>query len=89
MPMIDVYAPADLFPADADRALGEQLTLAVLRAEGVTSPGPFHADNTAAYVHRLPASAALDSFTFSRNPARMTSTRVLSTAAASCPTRAL
>ncbi len=57
MPMIDVYAPADLFPADADRALGEQLTLAVLRAEGVPAPGPFHANNTAAYIHRLPASA--------------------------------
>ena len=57
MPMIDVYAPADLFPADADRALGEQLTLAVLRAEGVAAPGPFHTDNTAAYIHRLPASA--------------------------------
>ena len=57
MPMIDVYAPADLFPADADRALGEQLTLAVLRAEGVPTPGSFHADNTAAYIHRLPASA--------------------------------
>ncbi len=57
MPMIDVYAPADLLPADADRALGEQLTLAVLRAEGVPAPGPFHAENTAAYIHRLPASA--------------------------------
>ena len=57
MPMIDVYAPADLFPADADRTLGEQLTRAVLRAEGVASPGPFHADNTAAYIHRLPACA--------------------------------
>ena len=57
MPMIDVYAPADLFPADADRALGEQLTRAVLRAEGVATPGPFHTDNTAAYIHRLPASA--------------------------------
>lgn len=57
MPMMDVYAPADLFPADADRALGEQLTRAVLRAEGVPNPGPFHADNTAAYIHRLPGSA--------------------------------
>ena len=57
MPMIDVYAPSDLFPADADRALGERLTLAVLRAEGVPTPGPFHANNTAAYIHRLPASA--------------------------------
>jgi phenylpyruvate tautomerase PptA (4-oxalocrotonate tautomerase family) len=57
MPMIDVYAPADLFPADADRALGEQLTLAVLRAEGVPAPGPLHAANTAAYIHRMSGSA--------------------------------
>ena len=57
MPMIDVYAAADLFPPDADRALGGALTMAVLRAEGVTTPGPFHADNTAAYIHRMNASA--------------------------------
>jgi len=29
MPMIDVYAPADLFPADAGRSLAEQLTAAL------------------------------------------------------------
>ena len=57
MPMIDVYAPADLFPAAADSELGDELTHAVLRAEGVASPGPFHLDNTAAFIHRLPASA--------------------------------
>lgn len=53
MPMIDVYARADLFPAGADRQLGEELTLAVLRAEGVAKPGPFHLNNTAAYIHRM------------------------------------
>ena len=57
MPMIDVYAPADLFPADADEKLGAELTAAVLRAEGVAQPGPFHLDNTAAFIHRLPATA--------------------------------
>lgn len=57
MPMIDVYAPADIFPADADEQLGHELTHAVLRAEGVAQPGPFHLDNTAAFVHRLPSSA--------------------------------
>ena len=57
MPMIDIYAPADLFPAGADRQLGEALTLAILRAEGVAVPGPFHLNNTAAFIHRLPASA--------------------------------
>lgn len=53
MPMIDVYAAADLFPAGTDRQLGEELTLAVLRAEGVATPGPFHLNNTAAYIHRM------------------------------------
>jgi phenylpyruvate tautomerase PptA (4-oxalocrotonate tautomerase family) len=57
MPMIDVYAPADIFPAGADEQLGHDLTHAVLRAEGVAQPGPFHLDNTAAFIHRLPASA--------------------------------
>lgn len=57
MPMIDVYAPADLFPAGTDRQLGEALTLAVLRAEGVAAPGPFHSDNTAVYIHRMEAAA--------------------------------
>ncbi len=53
MPMIDVYARADLFPAGTDRQLGEELTAAVLRAEGVANPGSFHLDNTAAYIHRM------------------------------------
>jgi phenylpyruvate tautomerase PptA (4-oxalocrotonate tautomerase family) len=57
MPMIDVYAAADMFPAAADRELGEALTLAVLRAEGVAAPGPFHLNNTAAYIHRMAPSA--------------------------------
>jgi phenylpyruvate tautomerase PptA (4-oxalocrotonate tautomerase family) len=57
MPMIDVYASADLFPADADRPLAEELTAALLRAEGVTQPGPTHLNNTGAYIHRMPASA--------------------------------
>ena len=57
MPMIDVYAAADLFPAGSDRQLGEALTKAVLRAEGVAAPGAFHLDNTAAYIHRMEPSA--------------------------------
>jgi phenylpyruvate tautomerase PptA (4-oxalocrotonate tautomerase family) len=57
MPMIDVFAPANMFPDDADRAIGEELTLAVLRAEGVQHPVPFQLDNTAAFIHRMPASA--------------------------------
>ena len=56
MPMIDVYAPADLFPADTDAQLGTELTHAVLRAEGHTEAviPAFFTDNTAAFVHRLP-----------------------------------
>ncbi|HEV8049206.1 MAG TPA: hypothetical protein VGP88_01290 [Thermoplasmata archaeon] len=53
MPMIDVYAAADLFPAGSDRGLAAELTAAVLRAEGVATPGPFHTNNTAAYIHRM------------------------------------
>ena len=53
MPMIDVYAPADLFPAGSDRQLAEELTSALLRAEGVTTPAAAHLANTAAYIHRL------------------------------------
>jgi phenylpyruvate tautomerase PptA (4-oxalocrotonate tautomerase family) len=52
MPMIDVYAPTDLFPAGVDRQLGEELTAAVLRAAGVAHPGLLYLDNTAAYIHR-------------------------------------
>ena len=57
MPMIDIYAAADIFPEATDRELGEAVTLAILRAEGVAAPGPFHLDNTAVYLHRMPASA--------------------------------
>jgi phenylpyruvate tautomerase PptA (4-oxalocrotonate tautomerase family) len=57
MPIIDVYAPADLFPENADRDLAAELTGALLRAEGVINPGPTHTNNTAAYIHRLPSSA--------------------------------
>src|SRR5271169_4530651 len=54
MPMIDVYVADDLLPPETDRQLGEALTLALLRAEGVPNPGPFHTENTAAYIHRMP-----------------------------------
>ena len=53
MPMIDVYAPNDLLPSGSYRRIGEALTLAVLRAEGVAAPGPFHLENTAAFIHRM------------------------------------
>jgi phenylpyruvate tautomerase PptA (4-oxalocrotonate tautomerase family) len=53
MPMIDVYAPRDLLPSGTDRRIGEELTGAVLRAEGVSAPSPFHLENTAAFIHRM------------------------------------
>jgi len=37
MPIIDVYAGADLFPAGNERTLAEELTSASLRAERVTT----------------------------------------------------
>lgn len=37
--------------------LGEQLTKAVIRAEGVTNPGPYTLNNTAAYIHRMDPAA--------------------------------
>jgi phenylpyruvate tautomerase PptA (4-oxalocrotonate tautomerase family) len=54
--MIDVYAPEGLFPADAEGRLAKELTLALLRAEGAPAAGPY-LDNTAAYIHILPAEA--------------------------------
>jgi phenylpyruvate tautomerase PptA (4-oxalocrotonate tautomerase family) len=53
MPMIDVYAPNDLLPAGADRRIGEALTLAALRAEGVAAPSPYYLENTGALIHRM------------------------------------
>ena len=55
--MIDVYAPSDLLPSGTERRIGEDLARAVLRAEGVSAPGPFHLENTAAFIHRMDPSA--------------------------------
>ncbi|MBJ6360751.1 tautomerase family protein [Paenibacillus sp. GCM10012307] len=71
MPMIDVYAPENLFPADADSELGTALAQAVLRAEGVASPGPFHLDNTAVFIHRLKSTAIHTGSTNSANNVRI------------------
>ena len=71
MPMIDVYAPADIFPADADATLGHELTHAVLRAESVAQPGAFHLDNTAAFIHRLPPAAVSTANTSSSRTVRV------------------
>jgi phenylpyruvate tautomerase PptA (4-oxalocrotonate tautomerase family) len=54
MPMIDVYAGVGTFP-DKHR-LAQQLAGAVMRWEGVPDI-PLFADNTAAFIHDLPADA--------------------------------
>ena len=54
--MIDVYAPVGLFKLRSERAIGERLTKAVLRAEGVSPRASLQLDNTAAFIHILPAS---------------------------------
>jgi phenylpyruvate tautomerase PptA (4-oxalocrotonate tautomerase family) len=71
MPMIDVYAPADLFPAGSDRQLAEELTSALLRAEGVTTPAAVHLNNTAAYIHRLDPKAVHTAATDSARTVRV------------------
>jgi hypothetical protein len=53
--MIDVYAPIDPFPAGTGRQLAEELTKALLRAEGVTALGPIQFNTTVAYLHLLPS----------------------------------
>lgn len=74
MPVIDVFAPADLFPVGADRQLAEELTSALLRAEGVTTPSTAHLANTAAYIHRLDPKAV---HTASTNSARTVRVQIL------------
>src|SRR5229473_6662397 len=53
MPMIDVYAPNDLLPSGSDRRIGQALTLAALRAEGVAAPSPYYLENTGVFIHRM------------------------------------
>ena len=71
MPMIDVYAASDLFPSGTDRQLAEELTAALLRAEGVVQPGPAHTNNTGAYIHRMPPSAVHTAATDSARTVRV------------------
>jgi phenylpyruvate tautomerase PptA (4-oxalocrotonate tautomerase family) len=54
MPMIDVYATAGTFAKQND--LARDLAQAVMRWEGVPEI-PLFADNTAAFIHDLPADA--------------------------------
>jgi phenylpyruvate tautomerase PptA (4-oxalocrotonate tautomerase family) len=71
MPMIDVYAAADLFPVGTDRQIAEELTAALLRAEGVTTPGPAHTNNTGAYIHRMEPSSVHTASTDSARTVRI------------------
>lgn len=54
MPMIDVYAPPGTF--EGKHQLAQQLAAAVMRWEGVPEIALF-LDNTAAFIHDLPAEA--------------------------------
>jgi phenylpyruvate tautomerase PptA (4-oxalocrotonate tautomerase family) len=54
MPMIDVYATAGTF--NTKRELARDLAQAVMRWEGVPAI-PLFSDNTAAFIHDLPADA--------------------------------
>ena len=56
MPTIDITASEDLFPTEVHRQLAEELTTALLQAEGAPLAAPF-LENTAAYLHLLPADA--------------------------------
>jgi phenylpyruvate tautomerase PptA (4-oxalocrotonate tautomerase family) len=51
--MIDIYAPAGLFPAGSERELAEELTKTLLRWEHAPET-PAFLHNTAAYLHPLP-----------------------------------
>ena len=57
MPMIDVFAAAGTF--DRTHELARDLARAVMRWEGVPDI-PLFSDNTAAFIHELPASATSD-----------------------------
>lgn len=70
MPVIDVTAPADLFPEGADRQLAGELTAALLRAEGNPAAAPY-LENTAAYIHRVPAGAVHTAGTASARTVRV------------------
>jgi phenylpyruvate tautomerase PptA (4-oxalocrotonate tautomerase family) len=54
MPMIDVYAPPGTF--EGKHQLAQELAAAVMRWEGVPEIALF-LDNTAAFIHDLPAEA--------------------------------
>jgi len=58
MPVIDVYAPEDLFPADKERNLAVSLMLAALRAEGFANPSVEIRDLVGTSFHRLPIHTA-------------------------------
>ena len=71
MPMIDVYAPDGLFPKGTERQLAQELTTALLHAEGVATPGPAHLHNTAAYIHKLETSSVHTAATESAKTVRI------------------
>jgi hypothetical protein len=71
MPIIDLYAAADLFPVRTDRVLAVELPGGLRRADGATTPSPLHLDNTAAYVDRLPTTGVHTAGTASARTVRV------------------
>ena len=56
MPMIDVHLPEGVVPATSHAELAQRLTHALLRWEGNPVASPY-SENTAAFIHLLPASS--------------------------------
>jgi phenylpyruvate tautomerase PptA (4-oxalocrotonate tautomerase family) len=57
VPMIDVYGPADVVPADAVPSSETGSPMRCFAPKGSPRQPPFHLANTAAFVHRLPETA--------------------------------
>jgi phenylpyruvate tautomerase PptA (4-oxalocrotonate tautomerase family) len=70
MPAIDITAPAGLFPAGTERQLAKELTEALLAAEGAPLAAPY-LENTAAYLHLMPANAVHTASTDSARTVRV------------------
>jgi hypothetical protein len=56
--MIDIQAPSDFLPSEADRQISEELT-SILMAEGLNSPSPFNLNNHTFRMRSVPIDALL------------------------------
>jgi hypothetical protein len=58
MPVIDIYSPSGLFPAERERDLAVSLMLAALSAEGFPNPSAQIRDVVGTFFHHLPIHTA-------------------------------